>query len=141
MRGRPWWTLLAILALVAPTLPASGGDRMDDAGAAKFLTRVTFGATPDAILVLESMGKARWVEAALHPERDDRLEARLAGFTTLKMTPIELKANYPFLPANGDGVARRPGDRRGRWPGRPIQRRAPQSSRRGRGSARKADGR
>src|SRR5579859_7977280 len=61
------------------------------------LNRLTFGACPGDVDRIISMGVDKWIDQQLHPEaiNDDALEARLAPFRTLRMSPRELAENFP----------------------------------------------
>lgn len=61
------------------------------------LNRIGFGGRPGDVERVKRMGIATYIEEQLHPERipDREMEERLAGFTTLTMTPRQLIAAYP----------------------------------------------
>jgi uncharacterized protein (DUF1800 family) len=96
MRTRPWWALLAILAVGAPLLHAAGAVPMPAADAARLLTRVTYGVAPGDMDALRRLGREAWIEAALHPVADPDLDGRLAFFDTLGLSPEDLREQYPF---------------------------------------------
>jgi len=90
-RSRGWLGVL----VAAAAITVSGTDRaprLDRDSAVHVANRLTFGATPAAVERLQSDGLERWLALQLHPEQvpDPRLEARLAGLTTLSLTPRAL---------------------------------------------------
>jgi uncharacterized protein (DUF1800 family) len=64
------------------------------------LNRIGFGPAPGDIERLRSLGLAAYIDQQLQPEHlsDERAEARLANFTTLKMSTEDLARQY-YLPA------------------------------------------
>ncbi len=64
------------------------------------LNRIGFGPAPGDIEKVRSVGLAAYIDQQLQPERlaDERVEARLAGFTTLKMSTEDLARDF-YLPA------------------------------------------
>ena len=65
--------------------------------AVQALNRLTFGPRPGDIDRVLSIGVDKWIDLQLHPEsiKDDALDARLASFRTLRMSPRELIENFP----------------------------------------------
>src|SRR5690242_12276006 len=61
------------------------------------LNRLTFGPRPGDVDRVATMGVDKWIEQQLHPENinDSALEARLAGFRTLKMDARAMLQNFP----------------------------------------------
>jgi len=61
------------------------------------LNRLTFGPRPGEVEQVAAMGVDKWIEQQLHPERidDHAAEARLAGFTTLRMSTAEMIEKFP----------------------------------------------
>jgi uncharacterized protein (DUF1800 family) len=64
------------------------------------LNRIGFGPAPGDVEKVRNLGLAAYIAQQLQPERlsDDRVEARLAGFTTLKMSTEDLARDF-YLPA------------------------------------------
>lgn len=64
------------------------------------LNRLTFGARPGEVDRVIAVGVDKWIDQQLHPEsiNDDALDARLAPFRTLRMSPRELVENFPPPP-------------------------------------------
>jgi uncharacterized protein (DUF1800 family) len=58
------------------------------------VSRLTFGATPDLVAEVRSMGIDAWIAAQLEPEKldDSELDAKLAELTTLTKSIAELRA-------------------------------------------------
>jgi len=61
------------------------------------LNRLTFGPRPGEVERVAVMDVDKWIDQQLHPERiDDHVtEARLAGFTTLRMSTREMIEKFP----------------------------------------------
>jgi uncharacterized protein (DUF1800 family) len=61
------------------------------------LNRFTFGPRPGDVVKVRAMGLDKWFDQQLHPERMDTaaMDARLAPFLTLKMSPREMVTNFP----------------------------------------------
>ncbi len=61
------------------------------------LNRLTFGARPGDAQRVAQLGVDKWIDLQLHPEQidDSHLEARLAGFRTLRMDTREIVENFP----------------------------------------------
>ena len=106
--------LLTFLLLLATTLMLAGDKKSKSKGQAQSssnaaaqmdedkkilhaLNRFTFGPTPGEVDQVRAMGLDKWFELQLHPDRidDSALDARLAPFRTLKMSPRELVMNFP----------------------------------------------
>ena len=64
------------------------------------LQRLTFGPRPGDVERVAAMGVDKWIDLQLHPEKidDSNLEARLAGFRTLRMDTREMVENFPPPP-------------------------------------------
>ena len=86
--------LLPLLASKKEKLPAGTEDQKR---AVHALNRLAFGARPGDIQRVMAMGVDRWIDLQLHPEKvsDGAMEARLAAFRTLRMSPKELQENFP----------------------------------------------
>ena len=72
------------------------------------LNRLTFGARPGDVDRVLAVGVDRWIAQQLEPEKvdDSVLEARLAPYRTLRMSPMEMVRNFPpdqVLRAVADG--------------------------------------
>jgi uncharacterized protein (DUF1800 family) len=69
----------------------------DDKKILHALNRFTFGARPGDVEKVREMGLDKWFDRELHPEKieDKEIEARLAPFRTLKMSPGEMVQNFP----------------------------------------------
>ncbi len=85
----------AITMAAAPAAPV-----LDHDTAVHVANRLTFGATAATVARLRAEGLDRWIVEQLHPDRlpDPRLEARLASFSTLALTPRALADTY-YVPA------------------------------------------
>jgi uncharacterized protein (DUF1800 family) len=92
--------VVMVAALVAG---ASGGARSGDLRASsaravveRVLDRIAYGPRPGDVDRVTAIGLSRYIDEQLHPERiDDRaVDARLATFTTLRMSSGELAARY-----------------------------------------------
>ncbi|HEY6339262.1 MAG TPA: DUF1800 domain-containing protein [Candidatus Sulfotelmatobacter sp.] len=61
------------------------------------LNRLTFGPRPGDVQRVEAMGVDAWINQQLHPGKinDAALDARLATFRTLRMSPKEVAENFP----------------------------------------------
>ena len=101
---RKYLALLLILALglsasvlvSARKKPAS--HQMDEQKRALHaLNRLTFGPRPGEVERVAAMGVDKWIDQQLHPESidDHAVEARLAGFTTLRMDTREMIEKFP----------------------------------------------
>ena len=97
-------TLIFAAALVAADKKskskktADGPAQMDDTKKiVHALNRFTFGPRPGDMERVRAMGLDKWFEQQLHPEKidDSQMEARLAPFRTLKMSPSEMVENFP----------------------------------------------
>jgi uncharacterized protein (DUF1800 family) len=69
------------------------GDRV----AQHLLNRLAFGPSPADRVEVDRLGAAGWIEQQLQPGADQRIEARLANFPTLKMSIPEAYRAYPPL--------------------------------------------
>jgi uncharacterized protein (DUF1800 family) len=76
----------------APSMPLSQRDRVVHA-----LNRLTFGPRPGDVDRVMAQGLDKWIDQQLHPEHisDAQLDARLAAFPTLKMSPKQMVENFP----------------------------------------------
>ena len=91
------------LAVIVPQLRAKKNDpKTDDAAkeqkrAVHALNRLTFGPRPGDVQKVMAMGVDRWIDQQLHPDKisDDALQARLSPLRTLRMSPKELRENFP----------------------------------------------
>ena len=90
-RSFGFWGVMAVGT--AMTCAWSGrAPSLDRDDAVHVANRLTFGATPATVDLLQSRGFDRWLDRQLHPDQvpDRRLESRLAGLTTLSLTPRAL---------------------------------------------------
>jgi uncharacterized protein (DUF1800 family) len=95
--------LCAGLACAVPQLVAKKKDKAADAGAneqkraVQALNRLTFGPRPGDVEQVMAVGVDRWIDLQLHPEKipDSAMEARLAPFRTLRMSPQQLAEEFP----------------------------------------------
>ena len=96
------WPLVALLALLcfAPAVAHNNSQDVNRQRAIQALNRLTFGPRPGDIDRVLAMGLDKWLDQQLHPESidDHQLEARLASFRTLRMSPRELVENFPPPP-------------------------------------------
>src|SRR5579884_2360692 len=76
---------------------AAGSELDEQKRALHALNRLTFGPRPGDVERVAAMGVDKWIEQQLHPDsiNDSALEARLAGFRTLKMDARALVQNFP----------------------------------------------
>ena len=103
-RRRP----VVVAALVCGVTVAAGAQRRttaipstpSDKTIVHVLNRIGFGPAPGDVEKVKTVGLAAYIEQQLHPERltDERVDARIAGFTTLKMSTEDLAREY-YLPA------------------------------------------
>jgi uncharacterized protein (DUF1800 family) len=70
---------------------------VEDARIRQLARRATFGATPQLIAEIRTLGRARWLDAQLAPQSiaDPTLAARLARYPSLDMDSATLLARYP----------------------------------------------
>jgi len=95
--------LILILGLSASVLvsakkkPAWSREMDEQKRALHALNRLTFGPRPGEVERVAAMGVDKWIDQQLHPDRiDDQLaEARLGGFTTLRMSTQEMVEKFP----------------------------------------------
>jgi uncharacterized protein (DUF1800 family) len=95
--------LILILGLSASVLvsakkkPAASRQMDEHKRALHALNRLAFGPRPGEVERVAAMGVDKWIEQQLHPERinDHALEARLADFSTLKMSTLEMIEKFP----------------------------------------------
>ena len=61
------------------------------------LNRLAYGPRPGEVERIRQMGLANWIEQQLNPQAidDSAMDARLAGYPTLKMSTATLLADYP----------------------------------------------
>jgi uncharacterized protein (DUF1800 family) len=92
--------LVASLGMIVPAgVTASGPTQhspAEDARIVHALNRLGYGPRPGDVEKVRALGLQTWIQLQLHPERiDDRaLEARLAGYRTLGLSPGELMKGY-----------------------------------------------
>ena len=94
---------LLISAAAVPQLLAKKKDKSADAGAneqkraVQALNRLTFGPRPGDVQQDVAMGVDHWIDLQLHPEKipDSAMDARLAPFRTLRMSPQEIAEEFP----------------------------------------------
>src|SRR5262245_59381114 len=101
--GRPLTAALALIVLSAAPraerAPSAVPTQPDDKTIVHVLNRAAFGPRPGDVARVQQMGLGAWIEAQLNPGRrpDASVEARLAGFDTLKLSSREIAEDY-FLP-------------------------------------------
>src|ERR1700758_3810708 len=90
------------LACAVPQLLAKKKDKSEEGAndqrrAVHALNRLAFGPRPGDVQQVMAMGIDRWIDQQLHPERiaDSAVEARLAQFRTLHMSPREIAEEFP----------------------------------------------
>jgi uncharacterized protein (DUF1800 family) len=95
--------LILILGLSASVLvsakkkPAASHEMDEQKRALHALNRLTFGPRPGEVERVAALGVDKWIEQQLRPEKidDHAVEARLAGFTTLRMSTREMIEKFP----------------------------------------------
>ena len=89
--------LSASILVGAKKKPATSPAMDEHKRALQALNRLTFGPRPGEVEQVAAMGVDKWIEQQLHPERidDHAAEARLAGFTTLRMSTAEMIEKFP----------------------------------------------
>jgi uncharacterized protein (DUF1800 family) len=104
MRPRRFALLLVlILGLSACVLvnakkkPAASHEMDEQKRALHALNRLSFGPRPGEVQRIAAIGVDKWIDQQLHPEKidDHALEARLAGFTTLRMDTRTMIETFP----------------------------------------------
>jgi uncharacterized protein (DUF1800 family) len=95
--------------------PADAKQMDDSRRVLHALQRLTFGPRPGDAERVAAMGVDKWIDLQLHPEKinDDNVEARLAGFRTLRMDTREIVENFPppqVIKAVMDGRKAMPSD-------------------------------
>ena len=82
-------------------------DLDEDAAITHALNRLGYGPRPGDLDRIRKMGLDTWITKQLHPEtlKDDATDQRLAGYTSLPMTPTVLLTQY----ARPDAIAKRLG--------------------------------
>ncbi len=86
------------VALIAAKKKAGTNDPADEQKRALHaLDRLTFGPRPGDVEAVSAMGVDQWVELQLHPDKIDNsaLDARLAQYRTLRMSPREMAMDFP----------------------------------------------
>jgi uncharacterized protein (DUF1800 family) len=96
-----------------PESPASS--MTESARAVHALNRLTFGPRPGDVQKVAAMGVDKWIDLQLAPEKIDNsaLDARLARFQSLRLSPRELEEKYPspfMIKAVQDGRRPMPSD-------------------------------
>src|SRR5579871_4148078 len=96
----PRWVCAALCAMAIAGVdaasigaPAAGKSvPTDEATIVHVLNRIAFGARPGDVDRVRAAGIARYIDQQLHPERvpDRDIDARLASFTTLRMSSREI---------------------------------------------------
>jgi uncharacterized protein (DUF1800 family) len=88
-----------VLSLVFPSTAVTGKVKKlsDEQKIIHLLNRAGFGPRTGDIEKVKRMGIDRYLDLQLHPERidDSKLEARLAGFESLKMSAQQIAEKYP----------------------------------------------
>jgi uncharacterized protein (DUF1800 family) len=76
---------------------AANSNPADQKRAVHALNRLTFGPRPGDVQRVMAMGVDAWIDQQLHPGKinDAALEARLAPFRALRMSPREVAENFP----------------------------------------------
>ena len=97
--------IAVMLAVAALSAQLALGRKKDKAAAAMddhkravhALNRLTFGPRPGDVDRVMQMGVDKWIDLELHPEKisDAALDAKLAGFRTLRMGAKEIVENFP----------------------------------------------
>ncbi len=95
--------LILILGLSASVLvsakkkPAASHQMDEQKRALHALNRLTFGPRPGEVERVAALGVDKWIEQQLRPEKidDHAVEARLASFTTLRMSTREMVEKFP----------------------------------------------
>jgi uncharacterized protein (DUF1800 family) len=105
----------ASVAAAKKKKPAAASGLDDNQAALHALNRLTFGPRPGDVERVRAMGVQKWIDQQLHPERinDNALDARLAGFLTLKMDAKQMLENFPppqVLKAIDEGKMSMPSD-------------------------------
>ena len=87
----------ASVLVSAKKKPAASHEMEEQKRALHALNRLTFGPRPGEVERVAATGVDKWIDQQLHPERieDHAVEARLAGFTTLKMSAQEMVEKFP----------------------------------------------
>jgi uncharacterized protein (DUF1800 family) len=104
-RGGRGIALLATMTLAVSSAPVAERARLavpprpDDRTIVHVLNRAAFGPRPGDVERMRHTGLGAWIEEQLNPRRipDASVEARLAGFDTLKLSSREIAEDY-FLP-------------------------------------------
>src|SRR5262245_35577496 len=83
---------VAALAVLPSAAPAPAGD----AAIVHLLNRIAYGPRPADVERVRRVGIDAYVDEQLHPERirDEAMQARLDGLTTLTLSTSELLARY-----------------------------------------------
>src|SRR5687768_11605078 len=112
----------SVAILVAASVAATGAQRPrtavpsspDDKTIVHVLNRIGFGPGPGDVQRIRETGLGAYIEQQLQPERlpDAAIDARLAGFETLRMSSRELAEKY-YVPAQ---MQRREAQRTGMKP-------------------------
>ncbi|MBV8114022.1 MAG: DUF1800 domain-containing protein [Silvibacterium sp.] len=101
--------LLLAFTLAATAPEASAQDRTPPARSQRLtsresaehaIDRLTFGARPDDVESVQSMGAMRWIDQQLHPEKldDSGVETRLAALPAMRLSTDELIRRFPPNP-------------------------------------------
>jgi uncharacterized protein (DUF1800 family) len=96
--------------------PSADGipDKPDGRVITHVLNRIAFGPRPGDVDRVRAMGLRAYIDQQLHPERidDSAVDARLATFDTLKLSPQELTSKYfaPLIEAQRRAAAAPPRD-------------------------------
>jgi uncharacterized protein (DUF1800 family) len=88
---------LSVCVLVGAKKKPVSSEMDEQKRALHALNRLTFGPRPGEVDRVAAMGVDKWVESQLHPDKidDHAIEARLAGFTTLRMSTKEMLDKFP----------------------------------------------
>jgi len=89
--------LSASVLVSAKKKPAASHVLDEQKRALHALNRLTFGPRAGEVERVAAIGVDKWIEQQLHPEKieDHAVEARLAGFTTLRMSTREMIEKFP----------------------------------------------
>lgn len=92
--------LVVVALLLAPGAPVpveAAPAGWTDEQVAALLGRIGYGPRPGDVARVRATGVDEYIAAQLHPERigADELQARLAAFPSLAMTPLEVACHYP----------------------------------------------
>jgi len=87
----------ASVLVSAKKKPAASHEMDEQKRALHALNRLTFGPRPGEVERVAAMRVDKWIDQQLHPEKidDQAVEARLVGFTTLRMSTRQMIEKFP----------------------------------------------